>query len=55
MRAEPLDAAGAAEVEALLREHATETASPKAEELLAKFDPSRFSRVTTSLSPEPIE
>ena len=55
VRAEPLDAAGAAEVEALLREHHTETASPTAERLLESFDPTRFSRVTTSLAPEPIE
>jgi len=55
VRAEPLDAPGAAEVEALLREHSAETASPTAERLLAGFDPARFSRVTTSLAPEPIE
>ncbi len=55
VKAEPLDAAGAAEVEQLLREHAAETASPTAERLLRSFDPGRFARVTTALAPEPIE
>jgi len=55
VKAEPLDAGGAAEVEQLLREHAAETASPTAERLLASFDPGRFARVTTALAPEQIE
>ena len=55
VKAEPLDAEGAAEVEQLLREHAAETASPTAERLLGGFDPGRFARVTTALRPEPIE
>ena len=55
VKAEPLDAGGAAEVEELLREHAAETASPTAERLLRAFDPARFARVTTALAPEPIE
>ena len=55
VKAEPLDASGAAEVEELLREHAAETASPTAERLLSAFDPGRFARVTTALAPEPLE
>ena len=55
VRAERLDAAGAAEVQQLLKEHVTETASKLGKRLLKEFDPARFSRVTTSLSPEPIE
>jgi glutamate synthase domain-containing protein 3 len=55
VKAEPLDASGAAEVEELLREHAAETASPTAERLLSSFDPGRFARVTTALAPEPLE
>jgi glutamate synthase domain-containing protein 2/glutamate synthase domain-containing protein 1/glutamate synthase domain-containing protein 3 len=55
VKAEPLDAAAAAEVEELLREHAAETASPTAERLLRAFDPGRFSKVTTAVAPEPIE
>jgi glutamate synthase domain-containing protein 3 len=55
VKAESLDAAGACEVEGLLREHAAETASRTAEGLLRAFDPGRFVRVTTALAPEPIE
>jgi glutamate synthase domain-containing protein 2/glutamate synthase domain-containing protein 1/glutamate synthase domain-containing protein 3 len=55
VKAEPLDAEGAAEVQELLREHAAETASATAERLLRSFDPARFSRVTTALAPEAIE
>jgi glutamate synthase (ferredoxin) len=55
VKAEPLDASGAAEVEELLREHAAETASPTADRLLRAFDPGRFARVTTALAPEPLE
>jgi glutamate synthase domain-containing protein 2/glutamate synthase domain-containing protein 1/glutamate synthase domain-containing protein 3 len=55
VRAEPLDAAGAAEVQQLLKEHVAETSSRTGKRLLKEFDPARFSRVTTSLSPEPIE
>ena len=38
-------------VRALLEEHVAETKSPTAEALLASFDPSRFARVSTCLSP----
>ena len=55
MRAERLDASGAAEVQTLLKEHVAETSSKLGKRLLKEFDPARFSRVTTSLSPEPIE
>jgi glutamate synthase domain-containing protein 2/glutamate synthase domain-containing protein 1/glutamate synthase domain-containing protein 3 len=55
VRMEPLDEAGAAEVQQLLREHAAETASRTAERLLRAFDPERFERVTTAIAPEPIE
>jgi glutamate synthase domain-containing protein 3 len=55
VKAEPLDAEGAADVQQLLREHAAETASRTAERLLRSFDPGRFVRVTTALVPEPIE
>ncbi len=50
-----LGAEDAASVEALLREHVAETQSPRAQELLAAFDPGRFLRVTTRLKPEPLE
>jgi glutamate synthase domain-containing protein 3 len=55
VRMEPLDEAGAAEVQQLLREHAVETASRTAERLLSAFDPERFARVVTAIVPEPIE
>jgi len=55
VRAERLDASGAAEVQTLLKEHVAETSSKLGKRLLKEFDPARFSRVTTSLSPEPIE
>jgi glutamate synthase domain-containing protein 3 len=55
VKAEPLDEAGAAEVQELLREHAAETASPTAEELLRAFDPARFARVVTAIVPEAVE
>jgi glutamate synthase domain-containing protein 2/glutamate synthase domain-containing protein 1/glutamate synthase domain-containing protein 3 len=55
VKMEPLDEAGAAEVQELLREHAAETASRTAERLLQGFDPQRFERVTTALAPEPVE
>jgi glutamate synthase domain-containing protein 3 len=55
VKSEPLDAAGIAEVEELLREHAAETASPTADCLLRTFDPARFACVTTGLAPEPLE
>jgi glutamate synthase domain-containing protein 3 len=42
-------------VQALLQEHVAETASPVALTLLAAFDPARFVRVATCLSPEPLE
>jgi glutamate synthase domain-containing protein 3 len=53
--ASALDAEDAATVEAMLREHVAETASPRAEELLRSFDPGRFARITTRLKPEAIE
>ncbi len=53
--ASALDAEDAATVEALLREHVTETGSPRAADLLQSFDPGRFARVTTRLKPEAIE
>ncbi|HLA79662.1 MAG TPA: hypothetical protein VJU18_18960, partial [Vicinamibacteria bacterium] len=53
--ASPLDESDADLVLALLREHLTETRSPRAEGLLAAFDPGRFARVATCLAPEPIE
>jgi glutamate synthase domain-containing protein 3 len=55
VKAEPLDEAGAAEVRDLLREHAAETASRTAEQLLRDFDPDRFTRVVTAIVPEPVE
>jgi len=55
VKMEPLDEAGAAEVQQLLREHAAETASRTAERLLRAFDPERFARVVTAIVPEPIE
>ena len=42
-------------VRSLLEEHVAETKSPTAEALLASFDPARFARVTTCLTPEPLE
>jgi glutamate synthase domain-containing protein 3 len=42
-------------VQALLREHVAETASPTAEALLAPFDAARFARVSTCVAPEPLE
>jgi glutamate synthase domain-containing protein 3 len=42
-------------VRSLLEEHVAETKSPTAEALLASFDPARFARVETCLSPEPLE
>jgi glutamate synthase domain-containing protein 2/glutamate synthase domain-containing protein 1/glutamate synthase domain-containing protein 3 len=55
VKAEPLDEAGAAEVRGLLQEHAAETASRTADQLLRAFDPDRFARVVTAIVPEPIE
>jgi len=55
VQAELLAAEDAATVQALLREHVAETQSPRAQELLAAFDPGRFLRVTTRLKPEPLE
>ncbi|HEX9187370.1 MAG TPA: hypothetical protein VGB87_09880, partial [Vicinamibacteria bacterium] len=55
VRMEPLDEAGAEEVRQLLREHAAETASRTADRLLRAFDPERFARVVTAISPEPVE
>jgi len=52
---EPVDEAGAAEVQQLLLEHADETASRTAERLLRAFDPERFARVVTAIVPEPVE
>jgi glutamate synthase (NADPH/NADH) large chain len=51
----PLEDADVASVQALLREHLAETASPAAEALLASFDPARFSRIATCVSPERLE
>jgi glutamate synthase domain-containing protein 3 len=48
-------AAGAAEVQQLLREHCAETASRTAAGLLRSFDPARFARVTTAIAAEAIE
>jgi glutamate synthase domain-containing protein 2/glutamate synthase domain-containing protein 1/glutamate synthase domain-containing protein 3 len=53
--ASALTPADAEEVQALLQEHLAETGSPKAEALLAAFDPGRFVRVATCLAPEPLE
>ncbi len=55
VKMEPLDEAGAAEVQQLLREHAAETASRTAERVLRAFDPERFARVVTAIVPEPVE
>ncbi len=55
VRASPLEPADVEVVQALLREHVTETASPIAEALLSAFDPGRFARVATCVSPEPLE
>jgi glutamate synthase (ferredoxin) len=51
----PLEEADVASVQALLQEHLAETASPAAEALLASFDPARFSRIATCVSPERLE
>ena len=40
-------------MQALLQEHVAEAGSPAAEALLAAFDPGRFVRVATRLSPSP--
>jgi glutamate synthase domain-containing protein 3 len=53
--ADPLDDQGTETVRALLAEHVAETGSPRAEALLAAFDPGRFARVTTRRCPEPLE
>jgi glutamate synthase domain-containing protein 3 len=53
--ASPLQEADVAMVQALLQEHLTETGSPAAEALLARFEPARFSRVATCVPPEPLE
>jgi glutamate synthase domain-containing protein 2/glutamate synthase domain-containing protein 1/glutamate synthase domain-containing protein 3 len=50
-----LDDGDAAAVQALLREHAAETASRQAARLLRAFDPGRFRKVVTRLAPEPVE
>jgi glutamate synthase domain-containing protein 2/glutamate synthase domain-containing protein 3 len=42
-------------IKTLLEEHLAETGSPKAKALLANLDPERFVRVSTCVSPEPIE
>jgi glutamate synthase domain-containing protein 3 len=55
VQAELLGDEDAATVATLLREHAAETASPRAQALLEPFDPGRFVRITTRLKPEPIE
>jgi glutamate synthase (ferredoxin) len=55
VQAEALSEADAPVVRALLEEHLAETKSPTAEALLAAFDPSRFSRVSTCLAPEALE
>ena len=55
VQALPLDDEDAAAVEALLAEHAAETGSRRARDLLATFDPGRFARVETRLRPEPLE
>jgi glutamate synthase domain-containing protein 3 len=55
VRAAPLADDDVAAVRTLLTEHVTETASPVAEGLLASFDPARFARISTCVSPEPLE
>jgi glutamate synthase domain-containing protein 3 len=55
VKMEPLDEAGAAEVQQLLREHCAETASRTAERVLREFDPQRFARVVTAIVPEAVE
>jgi glutamate synthase domain-containing protein 3 len=47
--------ADAALVRELLQEHLAETASPTAEALLTSFDPARFARVSTCVTPETLE
>jgi glutamate synthase domain-containing protein 2/glutamate synthase domain-containing protein 1/glutamate synthase domain-containing protein 3 len=55
VRAAPLAETDVEVVRGLLGEHLSETGSPAAETLLAAFDPGRFSRLTTCVSPEPLE
>jgi glutamate synthase domain-containing protein 2/glutamate synthase domain-containing protein 1/glutamate synthase domain-containing protein 3 len=51
----PLDAEDAVTVRALIQEHLDETGSPRAAEILAAFDPSRFGKVQTILRPAALE
>ena len=55
VQASPLGAGEAEAVRTLLTEHVSETGSPTADALLAAFDPARFARVATCVSPEPLE
>jgi glutamate synthase (NADPH/NADH) large chain len=50
-----LDETDGAAVLVLLREHHAQTGSPRAEALLADFDPGRYCRVVTRLRPEALE
>ncbi|MGV3613771.1 MAG: glutamate synthase-related protein [Fimbriimonas sp.] len=51
----PLDGDDVTTVRSLLEEHAAETGSARAAELLADFDPSRFAKVQTILKPAVLE
>jgi glutamate synthase (NADPH/NADH) large chain len=55
VRSAPLGPEDETLVRSLLMEHVAETSSPVAEGLIASFDPSRFARISTGLSPEPLE
>jgi glutamate synthase domain-containing protein 3 len=53
--ASPLDDEDAGVVRRLVEAHARETGSATAAALLAPFEPARFVRVATRLTPEPLE
>jgi glutamate synthase domain-containing protein 3 len=53
--ASPLDDEDVDAVRGLLDAHVRETGSPVAAALLEHFDPARFARVGTRLTPEPLE
>jgi glutamate synthase domain-containing protein 3 len=55
VQALPLGESDTSLVRQLLHEHVAETASPRAQALLADFDPGRYTRVVTRLAPEPLE
>jgi glutamate synthase domain-containing protein 3 len=55
VQALPLADDDCARVRELLQEHVAETGSPRAQALLADFDPGRYARVVTRLEPEPLE